>query len=425
MLLTGANGFIGSHILASLIAENIDVVAAVRDPEKLQRRFPGIQCITADLNRMLTAADWTPHLAGVDAVINCAGVLQSRGGQNATHIHATAPIALFDAARLSGVKKVIQISAVGQDADTEFARTKSMADDHLAATDIDWTILRPSIVYGQQAYGGTAMLRALAAMPFVVPTIGDGSQASTPIHVNDLCRTVLVALREDRLSRVIVYPCGPETLTLKQMIATYRGWLGLAPARFLSVPKLLINIAARLGDWFGSGPITTTSVKQLEHGTQSDAAAFERAVGFKPLAMQQALMHTPSGTGDLWHARFYLLRPVVRVSLIILWLLSAISGLVAPAGFAESILVKVPALAAMAAPLSLATSVIDLGIAAALLFNWRPKTMALVQLAVIAGYTLFLTLVAPGLWLAPFGELLKNVPILALVLASLILAEER
>ena len=68
---------------------------------------------------------------------------------------------------------------------------------------------------------------------------------------------------------------------------------------------------------------------------------------------------------------------------------------------------------------------IDLGLALALFRNWQPRWTGLAQLAVVLSYTLDLTLLAPGLWADPFGGLLKNLPILALILTHLALTEER
>lgn len=165
ILLTGANGFIGSELTSDLLKAGHDVAAAVRDPAKFLRRFPGTTVVLADFNVLTTSAQWLPLLTGLDCVINCAGILQSRAGQSASSIHTHAPLALFQAAHSLGVRKIIQISAVSADADTEYAQSKSAADKGLMAMDADWVILRPSLVYGRQAYGGTAMLRALAACP--------------------------------------------------------------------------------------------------------------------------------------------------------------------------------------------------------------------------------------------------------------------
>src|SRR3546814_606054 len=151
------------------------------------------------MNYDVSPAAWLPRLSGVDAVVNCAGVLQSGRGQDIEAIHHLSPAALFDACREAGVRRVIQISAISADAEagTDYALSKKHADDHLQALDLDWVVLRPSLVYGEGAYGGTAMLRALAAFPLVTPLAGGGGQAFRPLHVEGLATTVLLCLRTD------------------------------------------------------------------------------------------------------------------------------------------------------------------------------------------------------------------------------------
>ena len=425
VLLTGANGFIGSHLLVSLLQAGHSVRAAVREPGKLQHRFPGIEAVAVDMNSVVTPAAWSPLLQGVDAIVNCAGILHSRHGQNATAVHATSPIALFEAARMAGVSKIVQMSAIGVEAETEFARTKLAADEHLSSLDIDWTILRPSIVYGQQAYGGTALLRALAATPACVPVIGKGQQTTTPIHVDDLCATVLFALSTSKLKRKIISPCGPQTMRLADMIAGYRGWLGLKPAPELHVPMPLLSLAGRIGDLFGTGPVTTTSLRQLEQGTAADPRAFSQATGLHPRPFADALSTGPVGTADLWHAQLYLLRPVVRASLILLWLVSGVTGLLASADTILNHLGPLATFGDTAVLLARAASVLDLGIAAALLINVNPRLVFWLQMLIVLGYTVTLTLLSPALWGDLFGALLKNIPVLALIIVQRILSEER
>lgn len=425
ILLTGANGFIGSHIAATLLADGHHLVAAVRQPEKFKARFPAAAVIAIDMNVDTQVEAWLPRLKGIDAVINCAGVLHTRHGQRASAIHTAAPSALFDAAAKSGVHKVIQISAIGTDATTEFASTKLAADEHLQSLPVEWTILRPSIVYGRYSYGGTSMLRALAAFPVVLPLIGQGKQPTTPIHVDDICNTVLLALASDKLSRQIIYPCGPETMTLRDLVLAYRSWLGLASAPVLPISRTLLWPAAQLGNVIGSGPLTTTSLSQLEHGTACDPKAFSAATGLRPVSLAAALSNQPSSTADLWHARLYLIRPLVRATLILLWAFSALAGFLAPLAVSQQVLAPLGLEPGKVQVLAYASSALDALIALALLFNWRPLTMPWVQVAVVLTYTMGLTLLQPSLWLEPFGALLKNLPILALVLVSRILEEER
>jgi uncharacterized protein YbjT (DUF2867 family) len=197
ILLTGANGFIGSQLLAGLRARGHETVAAVRDPDALRRRMPGTEAIAVDFNCDTSVEDWRPRLDGIDAVINCAGVLHGGRGQDIEAIHARAPSALFDACVVSGVRRVIQISAISADADigTDYAWTKKCADDHLRSLPLDWTVLRPSLVYGDGSYGGTSALRGLAGLPLVSPLVGEGTIAFRPLHIDDLVETVVRVTR--------------------------------------------------------------------------------------------------------------------------------------------------------------------------------------------------------------------------------------
>jgi uncharacterized protein YbjT (DUF2867 family) len=422
VLLTGANGFIGSQITAELRAAGHDVVAAVRDPAKFQRRFPGSTAFAIDMNSATIESAWAGHLSGIDAVVNCAGTLQSRNGEQAHAIHTASPIALFHAAAARGIRKIIQISAVSIAADTEYAVTKKAADDALMALDVDWVILRPSLVYGRVAYGGTAMLRALAACPLVIPVIGKGDQMVTPIAVEDLARSVRRALDAPGMNRKVLYPCGPETMTLATLMQRYRGWLGLKPAPLLHVPRALVGFAAKLGDALGTSSLTTTALVQLDHGNAADPAVFAAVVGQTPRSVDEVLATAPAGTADLWHARLYLLRPVIQASLVLLWALSGLSGLLAPSATISALF---PWLGAAAAPLGYAASLFDLVIAALVLRGRWPKQAFILQLLTVLGYTLIVTLSLPHLWLDLFGPLLKNIPILALIIIQRVLDEER
>jgi len=427
VLLTGANGFIGAHLTAALISAGHKVVAAVRNPEALAARFPDVEAIAADMNHDTTPAAWLPRLQGVDAVINCAGVLQGGRGQDMAAIHHHAPAALFDACVKAGVKRVVQISAISADdeAGTEYARTKKQGDDHLRALDLDWVVLRPSLIYGEGAYGGTAMLRALAVFPFVTPMIGEGQQVFRPLHVKDLARTVLECVTREDLTHRTLEPVGPKIETVKEILAQYRAWLGRPPARPLRIPLTFVRLLCRLGDLLGRGPVSSTALEQMEYGNAGRETGFAETSGFQPASLAERLQASPAQTQDLWHARLYLLRPLVRGVLVVLWLASGLLGLATLPSFALPLLGGLGFPAPLATVLAVGTSLLDLVIAGLLVLNWRPRLAGLLQLVVIAGYSVVLTLIAPDLWGDPFGPLLKNLPILVLVLVQMVLAEER
>jgi uncharacterized protein YbjT (DUF2867 family) len=425
-LLTGATGFIGRYLLAALRKAGHEVVPAVRRPAEADRLLPEPAAVRIDFNRATRPEDWLPHLAGIDAVINCAGILQGRPGQSIAAIHAAAPIALFRACVSAGVRRVIQISAISADetAGTDYALTKHEADAFLAGTDLDWIILRPSLIYAQGAYGGTGLFRGLAALPWVIPLPGSGVQQFQPIHMDDLTGAVVNILAEPGINRLIIDPVGPQPVALRDLLADLRRWLGFPPARAVPVPMPLIRLVARAGDLLG-GSVNTTAVQQLEYGNAGPVEPFVRALGFRPTGWRDALLGHPAQTQDRWHARLYFVRPLLRVTLAILWLASGIVGLLQPSGTVSAIFVRFGLTGTTATAAFWATCLGDIAIGAAVAMRWRPRTTAMIQVAAVIAYTLGLTVAEPALWADPFGPLLKNLPIVAAILALAAIENDR
>lgn len=419
VLILGADGFIGRHLAFGLRAQGWRVLASARRTDRLERM--GFETLGADLAAPAAAApeNWRARLAGVTHVVNAAGVL-SAPARVSQAVHVRAPQAIY-AALPAGARGVL-ISAVGiGESETDFARHRRQGEAVALAHGI--TPLRVGLVLGETSYGGSSLARALAALPWVTPVVGAGDQAFNPIHAADLARVVGQLLRHpvEGLQEL----GGPETVTQAQMLQGFRGWLGLKPARVLRLPVWLCRPIGRLGDAMRLGPISATSVAQLQAGVLARPSEAVRPLPVQPSGFSEFLAARPAGTQDLWHARLYLMRPVLRLVLAALWLASGLIGLLLPAssflplvagsGLPEAALVALARLGGVA----------DLGIALALLRGWRPRLMAGVQAALVLGYTAAFTALAPVLWLLPLGGLLKNLPVLALILLHFILEEER
>lgn len=429
ILITGASGFIGSELSAGLLGRGHAVVAAVRDSARTARKWPQIEVIPVDFNVDTSVATWCERLTGIDAVVNCAGVLHGGRGQNMEAIHALAPIALFDACVRRGVRRVVQVSAISADDDagTDYATTKKRADDHLRSLPLAWTVLRPSLVYGDGSYGGTSALRGLAGLPIVTPTVGDGSAAFRPIHIADLVETVIRTLEEERGRCMTLEPVGPQRLTLREIVGRYRGWLGLPAVPMIPIPLPILRVTARLADLSGGGPMGTMALRQLMVGNagHEPPGVFETAIGFRPAAMTDRLAKRPAQTQDLWHARLYFLRPLLRTTLALMWLGSAIVGLITPVEQYSTTAEALGHIGLDARALAVGFSGVDLAIAISLLIRYRPRLVAAAQLVLVLSYTLGLGILDPVLWADPFGGLLKNLPILAAILTWAVLEEER
>ena len=400
-------------------------MAAVRDLSRAPR-FSDEDAIAIDLNRDTSVEAWLPRLAGIDAVVNCAGILQETRGESIDAIHTKAPAALFAACERTGVRRVVQISAISADRDagTAYAVTKLAADDALRSSSLEWVVLRPSIVLARGAYGGTAAFRGLAALPFAIPVPGDGMQRFQPIWIDDLSRTVALALETDALVRQTLDPVGPDAVTLRDMLEDYRRWLGFPAAPVVRIPIGLVRVGARIADRVG-GPLNSTALAQLEHGNTGDFEAFSKATGVASIGWKQALAAHPAHAQDRWHARLFFMRPLLRAALAILWFVSGFAGLFALREwaplFARELNVPVVAAGAVLAVACIA----DIVIAMLLVRRWRPQRLALAQVLLILGYTAVASLLWPSLWAEALAPLAKNLPAAAAALVLGAIEEDR
>lgn len=426
VLVTGAGGFIGSHLVAALHAAGHEVVAGVRDPEPVRRRLPVAAAIAVDFNRDTDPETWLPRLGGVDAVVNAVGILQTRRGQSAEAVHHLAPAALFEACERAGVRRVIHLSAISADAaaGTPYAVTKLAGEEALRERDLDWVVLRPSLVYGEGSYGGTSLLRGLAGLPFVVPLVGRGEQAFQPLHVDDLAALVAALVADRSIGRETLSPAGPDVLSLRQLLAHLRAWLGYPPAPFLEVPPALVRALARLGDLVGARTLNSTALRQLDYGNV--APPHEKVTpGPTPRALATALAARPARVQDRWHARCYFLRPLLQLVLGLFWLASGAIGLLAPAAVRDTMLAPLGLGTGGTTALWLGACALDLAIGVAVLAGWRGGAMGWLQLAVIGAYTVGVAALAPALLVDPLGPLVKNAPVAAAVVALMALRDDR
>lgn len=426
ILVTGANGFIGSQIVSTLLAAGHEITCAVRAAVKTRQRFPQCQIITCDFSADIHPADWLDRLNGIEAVVNCVGILHSQGKNTVERVHHEVPCALFSACKTKGIKKIIQISALGvaANASTAYARTKYAADEYLLSLGLDSIILRPSLVYDTTgSYGGTSLFRAMAALPLILPVVGDGEQEFQPIHRADLAHAIANLLKQPT-KNVAINAVGPDRIKMKDILLQLRQWLGLKKAPVMKVPTALIRLTAKIGNFF-KGPINTTSIKMLLAATAVDPQPFQAATGFVPRSFDLALSMQPAQTQDLWHARLYFIRPMLRISIALLWIMSGVLS-ISIAKETSYLLLKQIGLTALAAQVVLySSSLLDIILGLWMLLNWRIALVGALQISFTLIYMLIISFTLPEFWLHPFAPILKNVVLIIATWATIAIAEER
>jgi len=286
ILLTGASGFIGRRLATALELAGHQVIPVSRSH--------GI-----DFCRMQTPSDWLPHLDGIDAVINAVGIIGESGTQRFDALHRLAPLALFQACARLGIRRVLQISALGADesAFSAYHLSKRAADDGLRSLDLDWFVLRPSLIYGRSGKSAALFMR-LAACPLIA-VIGDGQQKLQPVHISDVVATVLKSLTSTK-TRQTIDIVGNETVTFTEWLQTMRLAQGLARASVLRIPFPLALAGAFLGRYVN--PILQPeNLRMLQSGYWADVGPLVQFLGRQPLAVASSLFfsdtapNTPTG----------------------------------------------------------------------------------------------------------------------------------
>jgi uncharacterized protein YbjT (DUF2867 family) len=430
VLVTGGTGLIGSAVLSRLSRAEHALVGAARDVTVARPRFPFCDWIVADYSRLTRAEDWAPVLGAADAVVNCVGVLQDGARDDVRLVQVEATVALFEACERAGIRRLVHISAIGAEAGapTEFARTKAAAEDGLRRRRLEWVILRPGLVFGATAYGGTAMLRAVAAFPFTMPLVTPDASIQTA-DVDDLTETVAFSLRPDAPSRVTWDVAHPDIHSLGTIVGAMRTWLGLPPAQVLPVPAWIGKVVGRKADmigWLGwRSPARTTALAQLAAGVVGDPAPWMEATGIRPAGLAETLGRHPAGVQEGWFARLYLLKPIAIAMLALFWIATGLIALGPGWARATSELEAAGFSHAATEALLAASALLD--VALGLLLAWRKTARAALfgMLLVAFGYLVGGTVAAPLLWLDPLGPYLKIIPVLVATLFTLAILDER
>jgi len=424
ILVTGANGFIGGYLVAYLLQQH-EVVCCVRDVLTTEARFPDAEVIRCDFNYDVSPQIWLPRLTAIDAVINCAGILTAGKNQNIDNIHYHAPLALFQACVQLHIKRVIQLSAlgVGDGPEIDYVTSKRKLDEALLQLQISSCVLRPSLVYANGAYGGTALLRALSSLPFAIPLIGTGSSKFQPIAMFDLVKVIEHFVQAPH--KGIVNVVGPVAVSLKQILVHLRQWLGFKGAKTIALPKWIIKPLVYLGDWFGIGPLNSVSYQMTMHENIAPVQPLQNLIDFKITPFPQGLNYYPSQTQDRWHARLYFLRPLLKISLVLLWFFSGLIPLLTHSHQADDLLTALGCSPQVAPVIKVASCLWDIFLSAALLCSYKNKFIGVLQLLTITAYTLIATIGLSILWLDPLAPLLKNIPILIAVLIWLAIEDMR
>ncbi|WP_321954335.1 SDR family oxidoreductase [Paraburkholderia bannensis] len=409
VLVCGARGFIGSALCVWLERHGHRVIKGVRHATQADE-------IHVDFAAAPDPKTLLEQLHDIDAVINAVGILLERGEQSFDAVHTRGPIALFDACQQAGVKRVVQISALGvETGDAPYFTSKLAADRHLQSLPIEWQVVRPALVYGTNGTSAR-FFRALASVPLHVLPAG-GHQLLRHVHADDLAEVVGRLLEANAPTRQTLDIVGGDEVEYREMLAIFRRALGFAPAARIDIPGVLIGASAALFEHVPGSMLTRDTWRMLQSGSTADAAATTKVLGRAPLGIRCFIENDAASLRrealETWRAY------ALRFALAVTWIWSALaSAWLHPQAQSLALLARVGLHGIVALTALYAASALDFLFGLATIF--RPgRRLWCAQIGLIVFYTAVIAIALPELLTDPFGSILKNLPILTLLLVLL------
>ncbi len=263
VVVTGASGLVGTHVCEQLAQQGWKVRAIVRDTAKAAERLGHlpVEIRTGDVRNV---ADVRSALAGAGSLVHLAAIAVEKPGQTYHDVNTDATRVLIDSARAESVDRLVYMSQNGADSESPhaFLRSKGAAGDMVQESSLQWTILRPSVIFGPEDEFVNVLARLVRLSPLVFPLPGGGVSRFQPVAVADVAGAVVKALGDDTTIRHSYGIGGPAALSLRQM--TERILIAMSASRALvGVPVAAIRPVVAVAQKLLPNPPVTTGLLDL------------------------------------------------------------------------------------------------------------------------------------------------------------------
>lgn len=283
VLVLGGTGFVGQHVVAKLVTAGHRVVVPTRRRERGQPLIllPTVEVVERDVHDRRTLDQL---VAGADAVVNLVGILHERGRETFARAHVEFARSVVEACKRGGVRRLVHMSALGASADgpSRYLRSKGEAEAIVTASGLEWTVFRPSVIFGRGDEFVGLFAKLLKWLPVVV--LASPEARFQPVYVGDVARCFAQSVDDDRTIRSRYELCGPKVYSLREIVA----WVGEITDRVRPIVGLgpsLSNVQARVLERLPFKVLTRDNLDSMRVESVC-GGPFPEVFGFEPAAME-------------------------------------------------------------------------------------------------------------------------------------------
>lgn len=290
IFVTGGTGFVGNKVVKHLAEAGHQLVVLVRPGS--ENKLPKCSNVCVHIGDITEPEGLAGGLRGCEAVVHLVGIIREIPEHNITfeRLHVMATRRLLDIAASLGVRRYLHMSANGVRARSVAAyhRTKWLAEEAVRASSLEWTIFRPSLIFGP----GGEFVRMLASMVRklpIVPVVGDGRYRLQPVAVEQVAQTYLKALSMPETVHRIFHLCGAESYSFDEILDLTGQVLGRSKVIKFHQPLPLVRPVVGLLENLRGFPITLDQLTMLLEGNVCDPHPWADTFGIAPVSFAEGI----------------------------------------------------------------------------------------------------------------------------------------
>ena len=298
----GGAGFVGRHLASELVKQlrEVTIVCRAREHAKSLYTLPVIEIAEVDARNVDALAAATHRC---DAIVNLVGILYETSRAGFTDEHVGVTEAAIEACRRNGIRRYVHMSALNADPNgpSKYLRSKGGAEAKVAASSLDWTIFRPSLIIGPEDKSLNTFAGIARWMPVIF--VPGASARFQPIYVGDVVKAMTASL-DDHLTYGQRYPlCGPRVYTLRELFAFGARQVGRRPL-ILKTPGPLASLQAWVLGLVPGKPMTPDNLRSLSVDSVSDGTPVA-LLGGPPRALEDVVPEYLPGEDKNWRYQIY------------------------------------------------------------------------------------------------------------------------